>query len=248
VGHRLTSLTLSSTARTNQTVIEAIVQHCPNLEYLDLSSLARFDDDCLRLLKKCTHLQSLDISFAGGELTDSAVVEVLNVIGSGLKELNLSGNPLLTSGTTNSIHACCAHLRSLNLNECELLTDNDITNIFTNWTKNSGLRELQVARVVELTDQALLAAVKHSGQTLEVLNINSCYNVSKQGLLSALTACKRLTKFDAAFVRDVDDDVVGKMQRVGIKGVSAWGCTRVTACCEVGHDVSLVGREADIAA
>jgi len=248
VGPRLKSLTLAATARTNQAVIEAIVNNCPNLESLNLSSLARFDDDCLRILAKCPQLKSLDVSFAGGEITDEAVVEVLNVIGSGLKELSLAGNSALTTLTTSAIHACCAHLRVLNLSECELLTDSDIINLFTNWRKNRGLYELHLARLIELTNVGLLAALKHSGQTLEVLDVNSCASIDKQGLMNALKSCKKLVKFDVAFVREVDDEVVEAMQDVGIKGLAIWGCTRVTEICRVGQDVSLVGREADIAA
>ncbi|KAF8533933.1 hypothetical protein BDD12DRAFT_897422 [Trichophaea hybrida] len=248
VGHRLKSLTLAATARTNQAVIEAIVNFCPNIESLNLSSLARFDDDCLRLLTKCTQLKSLDISFAGGEITDEAIVEVLNVIGSGLKELNLSGNPSITTLTTSAIHACCAHLRVLNLSECELLTDSDIINLFTNWRKNHGLYELHLARLTELTNAGLLAAVQHSGQTLEVLDVNSCASINKDGLMSALKSCKKLVKFDVAFVREVDDEVVEAMQDIGIKGLVVWGCTRVTEVCRIDQGVSLVGREADIAA
>lgn len=247
LGPRLKSLTLSSTARTNRTVIEAIATYCPNLHHLNLSSLARFDNDSLRILKKCSALKSLDISFSGGDLTDDAVVDVLNVIGSGLEELNLAGNYTLTSATTDAIHACCARLRVLNLSECELLTDADIINLFTNWAKNRGLFELHLSRV-ELTDEGLMAAVKHSGQTLEVLDVNSCLEVSKEGLLKALEGCKRLQRFDAAFVRGVDDEVVEKMQECGIRGLAVWGCTKVTEVCRVGAGVSLVGREADIAA
>jgi DNA repair protein RAD7 len=247
-GHRLRSLTLSSTARTNQDVIKAIVKHCPNLEYLDVSSLARFDDDCLRLLGGCQHLKGLNVSFAGEKITDDALVEVLDVIGSGLKELNVAGNPLLGPATTAAIHACCSHLRVLDLSECQLLTDSDIVNLFTNWSRNSGLQELHLARLIEMQNSGLIAAVTHSGQTLRVLDINSCLAVNKRGLMTALDQCKKLKKFDVAFVREVDDEVVEKMQDVGIQGLAVWGCTRVTACCKVGAGVTLAGLEADIVA
>ena len=66
--------------------------------------------------------------------------------------------------------------------------------------------------------------------------------------MSALKSCKKLVKFDVAFVREVDDEVVEAMQDIGIKGLVVWGCTRVTEVCGIGQGVSLVGREADIAA
>ena len=247
VGPRLKALTLSATARTSKAVIEAIVTHCPNIEHLTLSSLARFDDACLRMLKGCTALKSLDISFAGGELTDAAVVEVLDAVGAGLESLSVAGNVALTSTTTDAIHACCARLRALDLSECEQLTDGDIANLFTNWDKNGGLRELRLARLEGLTSVGLLAAVRHSGRTLEALDVNSCGELDKDGLLAALSGCRRLRSFDVAFVRAVDDDVVEKMQACGISTLAVWGCTRVTDVCRVDEGVNLVGREADIA-
>lgn len=248
IGPRLKSLTLSATARTNKAVIEAIVAHCPNIEHLNLSSLARFDDECLLLLQRCRALKSLDVSFSGGDLTDDAVVKVLDLIGSGLESLNLAGNFGLGTATTDAIHACCARLRSLDLSGCENLGNDDIVNLFTNWPKNKGLNELRLARIEDLTNNGLMAAVNHSGRTLEVLDINSCRMIDKEGLMEALDSCKRLRSFDVAFVRAVDDSVVEKMQAVGIKGLAVWGCTKVTEACRVEARVSLVGREADIAA
>lgn len=247
VGPRLKSLTLSNTARTNKLVIEAIANFCPNLKHLNISCLQRFDDECLRLLAKCQKLKSLDISFAGEELTDNTLVEVLNVIGSGLENLNISGNPLLTSVTLDAIHACCANLRVLNLNELEALTDADIANLFTNWTKNAGLQELHLSRITLLTDEGLMAAVNHSHKTLKIIDVNSCNMVTKGGLLSVLNVCKRLEKFDVAFIREVDDEVVEEMINAGLtNNMNVWGCTRVTQCAGVGKPVRIVGREVDI--
>ncbi|KAI5779526.1 hypothetical protein EDC01DRAFT_670516 [Geopyxis carbonaria] len=245
VGPRLKALTISSTARTNLAVIQAIADNCKNLEHLNLPALTRFDDECLKVLSGMTNLKSLDISHAA-ELHDDAVVEVLNSIGSGLESLNISGNPLLSAPTASSIHACCAKLRVLNINECELLGDTEIYDLFTNWGKNKGLVELHMMRLIGLGDLAVQAVAQHSGEKLEVLDINSCHLITKEGLLAVLHDCRRLSKFDTAFLRSVDDEVVELMQQVGIKNIAVWGCNRVTECAKVGQGVVMIGRESDI--
>jgi len=246
VGQRLTSLTLSSTARTNKDVFTSIVQNCPKLVELRLSNLARFDDDALRMLSPLQNLEVLDISYAGMEITDEAVVEILDSIGSGLKELNLSGNLALSTPTAQAIHACCTRLQTLNLSECDLFTSEDIVAIFTNWTKNRGLVELNLSRVVEFDSAGLMAVAKHSGHSLEILDINSCSMIEKDGLIKALNECKRLGKIDVGFVRDVDDEVVEAIQKNGAKSFSVWGCSRVTEVLQVDHNRVMVGREADL--
>ncbi|KAI5849946.1 hypothetical protein BZA05DRAFT_338899, partial [Tricharina praecox] len=246
VGPRLKSLSLTSTARTNSDVFEAIAVNCPNLKSLCLSHLARLDDDGVLALENCPKLKSLDISFAGGGITDASVISLLDVIGSGLEELNLSGNMLLTQETLDAIHACCAHLRVLNLNDCELLTDLNITNLFTNWDKNRGLREFHIARPESFGDAALLALATHSGQTLEMLDLTSCGDITKHGLLQALPDFKKLRTIDVGFIRSVDDEVVEAMQERGITHITIWGCTKVTLACKIDFGVTIVGREADL--
>lgn len=248
LGPRLESLTISSTARTNSAVIEAIGKHCPNLRHLTLSHLARLDDEALTYLYPLTNLETLDISYAGTTLTDEGIAKLLDHIGSSLTTLNLAGNISLSTPAIQSIHACCAALQNLDLTELELVGNDDIKALFTNWGKNRGLHELRMSRLIELQDDALIAVVKHSGQTLEVLEVNSCHDFTKAGMLEALGYCKRLRVFDAGFVRSVDDDVVLKMQDVGVKKLEVWGCTKVTECVDIASGVSLVGREADIAA
>jgi DNA repair protein RAD7 len=247
VGKRLKHLTLSATALTSPAVIEAIVTHCHNLETLELSTLPRFDDTSLALLAKLTNLTSLNISSAGGPISDATLISVLDAIGAGLTEVNIAGNPGLTGKTLDAIHACCASLQILNLDSCEEITDQDIFNLFTNWGKNRGLRELHLSRVTALKNAGLLAAIKHSGEMLEVLDINSCNGVTKHGVMKALEGCgKKLRRFDVAFVREVDDEVVEKVWEKGVTGLAVWGCTKVSQGVKVEVGSVLVGREADI--
>lgn len=244
---RLTSLSICNTARTSEDVFTAIAKHCPDLTELRLCNLYRLDDACIRLLAPLQNLRVLDLSRAGTELTDDAVVELLNSVGSGLKELNLSANSSLSAPTISAIHACCTRLQHLDLADLELVTDEDIRGLFTNWDKNPGVAELNLSRVVELEDTGLAAIADHSGLTLESLDINSCSEISKDGLLYMLKQCKRLSRVDVGFIRQVDDEVVEKMQVQGANSLAVWGCARVTEVMGVRQGVHIVGREADLA-
>ncbi|TGZ77880.1 RNI-like protein [Ascodesmis nigricans] len=244
IGHQLTSLTLSNT-RNTPTLIHTITTTCPNLTALNLSHLTRLDNTCISHLSSLQFLTSLDISHSASEITDAAITPLLESIGSGLTHLDLSGLPSLTGLTTSAIHACCAHLRSLNLSDLPLLSASDITSLFTNWTKNRGLVKLQMKHLSLVDDDALKAVVAHSGRSLEVLNVNSCAELTKEGVMEGLARCERLGKLDVGFVRAVDDEVVEMALGRGVSWVSVWGCAKVTACCGIGRGVTVVGREVE---
>ncbi|KAA8892735.1 hypothetical protein FN846DRAFT_788890, partial [Sphaerosporella brunnea] len=253
VGHRLKHLTISSTSRTSPEVIAAIAKYCPNLKTLDISNLPRLNNAYLEELKPLKKLTSLNISTlnSDGEVSDAAIVDLLNAIGSGLTELNISGHLALGDNTLSAIHACCASLRILNISGCEGFGDGDIRNLFNNWGKNKGLEELYMARITSLGDGGLKAAIQHSGATLEVLDLNSCNAVTKKGIMDAISVCKAgLRGLDLAFLRDVDDEVVETVWQKGVKGLQlrVWGCTKVTCACDVPDGYRLVGRESDISA
>lgn len=249
-GARLRALTLAATARVGHEVVAAIVRACPNLHSLRLAHLPRLDDGCVALLRRCRQLTGLDLSHAGGPIAADTVAGLLAVLGPGLEELRLAGLDCVSRPCTAAISQHCARLRVLDLSDCAQLAGADLEALFGSWQANDGLRELYLARLADLTPPALRLAAAHSGPRLRVLDLSSCRGagVDKASLLAVLAVCRRLQRFDAAFVRDLDDDVVEAMQAVGIKRLSVWGCTRVTEACAAAADVAIVGREADIVA
>lgn len=185
-------------------------------------------------------------------MSDEAIIDILNSVGSGLKELDLCRCIGLTDAVLDAIHACCARLQVLNLEDCELLTDEGITNLFTNWNKNHGLSHVNFSRVTNFSDDALYALLAHSGSNLEILNLNSCGKLTEQGLQSFLVKngdrMKRLEEIDLGFVRAVDDMVVeGLVKRCeDLRIVKVWGVPRMTQMVDVPREVAIVGREADL--
>lgn len=252
-GSRLTSFTLSSTARTSEAVIGTLVKHCPTLEHLTLSNLQRFDNAHLSHLSGLRHLKSLDISYAGGEITDEALVPVLQAIGGELRSLSLAGNYMLGADTANAIGNHCPILRELNLEQLEELEDKDIITLFSKWARNgnSGLVDINLSRVTELTDEGLAAVVMHSKGSLERLGVNSCEKLTAEGLKKVAVGCGKLKEVDTGFVRAVGDEAVEVLAGAGVKRLGVWGCGRVTEAVDTrlgeGGKMVVVGREGVVA-
>lgn len=252
VGPRLTTLILTDTARVNTDVISSLVDNCQNLTELRLGDLNRFDDECVRLLSGLGKLEVLQISNPGQEVTDNAVIGVLNSVGSGLKELDLSRCTELTDKVLDAVRNCCVRLQTLSLEDCELLTDLGLCSLFTDWTKNQGLSRVNLSRVINFSDGALASLLRHSGGTLEMLNLNSCGKMTQQGLQALLAkegdCMKRLEDIDLGFVREVDDMLVEGLARrcANLRVVKVWGVPRMTQMADVPRSVTVVGREADL--
>ena len=99
-----------------------------------------------------------------------------------------------------------------------------------------------------MEDSGLASVVRHSGAWLEVLEVNGCRGLSREGL-EVLGECTKLEKVDLGFVRAVDDGVVEGLVGRGVwSGI--WGCKGVTECAGRGGGGrgGVVGREADVVA
>lgn len=197
-------------------------------------------------------LEILQISGPGQEVTDNSIVNVLNSVGSGLKELDLSGCYGLTDGVLDAIHACCGRLQILSLEDCELFTELGLCSLFSGWAKNYGLSRVNFTRVINFADDALDSLIRHSGGTLEVLNLNSCGKLTQGGLHAFLVAqgddLRRLEEIDLGFVRNVDDTIVEGLAKKcsNLRVVKVWGVPKMTQTVEVPRRVTVVGREADL--
>lgn len=251
MGPRLTTLILTDTARVNADVIFSLVDNCQNLTELRLGDLNRLNNECVRLLSGLDKLEILQISNPGQKVTDKAVIDVLNSVGSGLKELDLSRCIELTDEVLDAIRNCCVRLQVLSLEDCELFTDTGFCSLFTDWT-NYGLSRVNFSRVINFSDGALASLLRHSGGTLEILNLNSCGKLTQQGLQALLVkegdCMKRLEDIDLGFVRDVDDTVVEELARkcANLRVVKVWGVPKITQMVDVPRSVTVVGREADL--
>ena len=251
IGSQLEELTITDTFRIDSDVISSLVDNCPNLKELRLKQIVKLDDSCVRLLTGLTSLKVLELSDPGLDVTDAAIVDVLNSIGSGLQELNLAGCALLTVDTLLAIKACCRRLTSLTITEATSIHDADVESFFYEWKLNPGLRLLNFSRIGGINELAFDALLQHSANSLEVLNINSTKLPAAAWQLwglNPITTPGRLRSLDVGFVRSVDDEVVERIcdacgELVELK---VWGDNRITQTVRLPEGVRIIGREADL--
>ncbi|KAF8464599.1 hypothetical protein BDZ91DRAFT_697616 [Kalaharituber pfeilii] len=249
-GAQLEEFTISDTFRFDAEVVSALVDNCPNLKELRLKQIIRLDNESVRLLAGLSSLKILEISDPGGEIEDDAVIDLLNSLGSGLKELDLSGCALLTDKVVLAIKQCCPRLVSLSLMEAEEVTDEGIAELFRYWDINPGLQSINLSRIRKLNQFGIEALLQHSGNTVEILNLNSCPlkpeiwdSWGKIGM-----KLDRLRSLDIGFVRSVDDMVVERLCEVcpNLGELKVWGNNHITEAVKVPPNIRLIGREADL--
>ncbi|KAK6354342.1 hypothetical protein TWF730_008749 [Orbilia blumenaviensis] len=249
IGRRLTEFAIGDTSRFKVAALEALVDNCPDLEVLRLRVITHLDDESVRLLTGLPNLRVLEITDPGQSITDGPIVDVLNTCGSGLSELTLDGCAELTDETLRAIHYSCGRLDVLNLAEVELLTNDGISQLFTDWPRNYGLKELSLKRCDNLQSAGFARIIDHSGRTLEKLSVNSCkdIDVDAWNFLQEVNL-PQLEVLDVSFVRSVNDSVVETILKAApeLKSLKVWGCHKITDACTWREGVMLVGREADI--
>ncbi|KAI8873715.1 RNI-like protein [Ramicandelaber brevisporus] len=218
-------------------------------------------------------VQILEISDPGGLITDDAVIALLDVVGSGLTELNISDNPDLTDRVLiDGILQCCNSFRltDLDISTCNGFTPDGISALFDGWTQlsneqdsndllangsmSAGLYSLCLARCTALTDATLASVLRHSGSTLTKLDIHSCDLLTEDGVaqLAGLDdgddrTGRHLEELDLSFVRAACDTVLDIILQncPRLEVIMVWGCNRVTEFAPTRQGLRYTGRECD---
>ncbi|TFK24641.1 DNA dependent ATPase [Coprinopsis marcescibilis] len=206
--------------------IRTLVKHCPNLTELRLKEVGKMSDLFLEEIANLGEgLTYLDISCPGKEsCSEAAIVGLLSEIGGSLKNLDVTKHDLfsrqfLMDGLLPNVKT----LEILNMSHLVELLDEDVAEFFAEWT-NSPLVQLELSRIPELKGEALGSIMKHSGNALELLNINGWKDVEEDALKTIGRLGKELKKLDVGFCRAVDDFLIkswleGEETSSGAQGV-----------------------------
>lgn len=188
---KLESFLITQSPRFDLECLNTLVKCCsPTLRKLGLREVGKMSDDFLQVMKSLEGLTYLDISEPAASCSDEAVIDLLSVVGPTLTELNLSNHTELSDRVLDlGIKSCVEHLISLSLSHLPLITNDGVAKMFSDWT-NPPLMTLDMARNCDLSTEALVAAMKHSGESLQELNINGWKDVTNEALGSISTACK----------------------------------------------------------
>ncbi|EPX70445.1 Rad7 Rhp7 [Schizosaccharomyces octosporus yFS286] len=243
-GLQLTELEITDTAKVHSSVINAIVDYCPNLVTLTLSRIFYMDDECVRLLSGCKNLTTLRIESPGQTVTDGSVLDVLNQIGSGLQTLSLAGCSKLSDEVLKQgIGPCCGRLRNLDLSGLSELTDDEAASMFGSWNIQSGLETLSLRRCLGLGDRTLRAVLVNSGQSLSSLDLNGLSYITSDSLhYLAKFPLPRLQTLDVSWIRDMNDKLVCEFEenKPALAKLLVWGNNHVLMPTK---RLLLIGRE-----
>lgn len=133
--------------------------------------------------------QAKDMRMAFSGLTDSDVMTVVSYCDK-LEWLNISGNPL-TGDALREIANHCTNLTSLELNFCQLLTEDSIQFLIKKLPK---IKELHLAQCKNVTNATLKLLARHS--ELEVLSVSSIPMITDNGLIPIAQNCTQLRVLD----------------------------------------------------
>lgn len=229
----LTGFLITQSPQFDLGCMASLASHCPNLSELRLREIGKINDDFLIHIASFKALTKLDLSKPGTSLSTGAVVNLLKAVGPTLTHLNLTKNTELTDEIfTEGLIPNTRVLTELILGELPEITDAGVAAFFEN-TENNPLTRISFWRDQMLTDDALSAIIKHSGQALVDLNINSWKAVSSEALGGIGEHCKALVNLDIGFCREVDGFVIKAIIEgcENIKDIAVHGCNHLTDNC-----------------
>ncbi|TEB16422.1 hypothetical protein FA13DRAFT_1747165 [Coprinellus micaceus] len=207
-----------------------------NLEGFLIHQSPRFDLDCVQtLISSCPGLKELRLREVG-KMSDEFLNEIASLGPNSLAYLDLGFLDEGLAGHTGN-------LEFLGISHLPELTDKDVTAFFSEW-ENTPLVGLDASRNSDLAGESLTAIMKHSGLTLETLNINGWKDgIGRKG--------KELRQLDVGFCRNINDFVVKDWGRAkggckNLKELKVWGCNRVTSACPRKPGLALHGVESHV--
>lgn len=189
--------------------VTALLSHAPGLQSLSLHGLYKLPDDGLgRLLASCT---------------------------TSLRHIDLSCNTRLGSKGLSSV-ASIRSLRSLVLDDCLSLVDNDLGALLESQAELEGL-SLANLDSEKVTDASIAALLSKFGASLKELNLSRSLGLTDQTAvairqhcrgLRGLFLCELSSKFSSAaltglFLPDQDGLLgsIGPLERIGLAGTKA---------------------------
>ncbi|EPQ50665.1 RNI-like protein [Gloeophyllum trabeum ATCC 11539] len=260
---------ITQSPRFDLSCMQSLVENCKGLKELRLKEVGKMDDTFLQeIVKWKGTLKRLDLSDPGSSksVTDDACIEMMQAIGPQLEHLDLSGHEYLTDEFLRlGLTPNAGSLSSLSLANLPDITDAGVASVFDTWMgikaekpseeadmeevtgTNPPLTSINMSRNSELSAAALMPIVKHSGKTLQNLNINGWKTVSQEALTELAKRVRDLKTLDVGWCREVNDfvikDFLDKCEK--ISDIQVWGCNKLTESCPRKKRVTIRGIETD---
>jgi hypothetical protein len=136
---------------TDRTLLE-LSEHCPNLAHIDISQCNGITDEGIAQLAKLNGLQSLNLdgcTSLHGSFVDTLVQ---SPVATSLEHINLSGCISISPVAVRKLVRKCLQIRSVVLNDCKQLQNEDIQTILK---YSKRLRSLAISNLPALTNEII---------------------------------------------------------------------------------------------
>lgn len=216
----------------------------PSLKRLKVYNNQIVSGDGIRELAHLKNIQHLSTHLHNNVHPD-IWVDVLSSIGARLRTLSLRMAPELDNTVLAAIHSNCRVLKKLRITNSEAMTDSGFTRLFNNWA-NPGLVfvDLQKCRHIDsqkprenpdgvgFCSEGFKSLMKHSGHTLQQLNVHACRHISKEAfeeVFDASNTYPELKLLEISFCEEVTDFIVGSIFKScpNLKELNVFGCMKV---------------------
>lgn len=243
VGTRARKLILTHCFYITDEGFRALIEHMPQVEYVDLNSCWLLTDKSLTALAvSCPKLTKLDLSNCR-KISDVGIFKLLDEKATrgyaGLVDLSLSYCKKLTDIAMGHLAAYCSQsLQSLNIQRCTRITDQG----FVKWadTQFTSLKTLNLTDCSFLTDQAISHLVA-AAPNLRSLSLSFCCALSDNAI-EGLISLPELQDLDASFCGAAVSDISIKtllnpsttessFHKNSMNSLNLRGCVRITDTC-----------------
>ncbi|PWA67430.1 F-box domain, Leucine-rich repeat domain, L domain-like protein [Artemisia annua] len=251
----LTSLTVVSCYGVTDMSLGAIGNGCQVLKHMTLKKCCFVSDNGLVSFTKAAHyLESLQLEECN-RITQHGISGTLSNQSSKLKSFSLvkcmgindlvqepadfSESQSLRSLTIKNcigfgnnnlrmLAKLCPHLHNLDLTGLSGINDAGLFEILE--TCKVGLVKVNLSDCINLTDKVVVSLAKIHGESLEMLNLDGCKNISDESLAAIAENCSFLKDLDVSMCCITDSGVfcLSKVGHMNLRVLSLSGCSRVS--------------------
>lgn len=244
-GSRLESLKLSNLDSSfDDETVEEMCKCCPDLRRLKLKLCWKTGDRSLEAISTLKHVEHLSLNFVK-ETKEDTLLKVVENLGANLRTLSLEGFSEVSDRLLACIHQKCSRLAKLRITDNAVCTDKGFASVFQDW-QNAPLTFVDVSSTrdldnsnpdgppdaVGLASEGFTALMRHSGATIQSLNLASCRHISHVAMEEVFTAHQKypsLQELDVSFLPVMDDFLVNCIFRCcpALKKLVAFACFNV---------------------
>lgn len=232
-------------------------RYCTRLKSLKLIKCFRLGDAALTTMAELTQLQHLSLHMKQ-PISSESLVRLISSIGANLRTLSLRNFTDADDTVLAAIRVSCCRLAKFRFTDNDYCNDVGFADLFLGWS-NPPLSSVDLSsnrstdysapdgpqHAVGLASEGFQALMRHSGSSLERLDVSSCRHIHQQAFLATFTDGSKyplLRDLNISFLNNIDTPLLASIFRTCPKlaKVTAFGCFNV-ADVVVPEGIALIG-------